>query len=254
MASSKMVQKWRSQVIAAVYEDDFKQLNELMKSTCTQSDGGVDVNFTDVSGFSPLLIAVQNKKVNIIRLLFSHGGNFHATPGYHSKIMDLYAAVHKLEASLLGYPYEDFDYGYKHTLVTLLYGSGIEAAIHDDHCDIVKHILEHCEALPNRFLPLGLLFNFAMVSCSPGIAILLLLQHGYYPITNPSQFYIACFQAGARLRARVLVKILANLNPQFLQEQWLIEKQLPLSYGGWLSIGNNHQVYKNFVNLPFLLS
>ena len=142
--------------MAAAYEDDFNQLNELMRRTDTQSDAGADVNFTDISGDSPLRIAVQNNNINMFRLLVSHGANVHATPGYHSKIMDLYAADRKLEASVLDLVYEN----------TMKYGSPIGAAIYYDTDDMVKHILDHCEALRNRFLPLGLLFS------SPGTNVL----------------------------------------------------------------------------------
>ena len=154
MASSKMVHKWRSDVMTAVENNDFNQLYDLMKTTCKQSGAEVDVNFTDDWGWSPLMAAVESNNINAFRLLVSHGANVHADPEYHNEIVELYAAAdHKLEALVLDQGAQSIqEYSW-----TLMLGSPIGAAIYFDNDVIVKHILEHCEALRNR-LPLVYFF------------------------------------------------------------------------------------------------
>ena len=220
MASSKMVHKWRSDVMTAVNKNDFNQLNDLMKTTCKQSGAEVDVNFINYWGWSPLMKAVESNNINVFRLLVSHGANMHADPGYHSEITELYAtADHKLEALVLD---QGAQSAHKYAS-TLLLGSPIGAAIYLDNAVIVKHILEHCDAPLNR-LPLGLLFHWAIATHSQRSAIML-LRHGYYPIQKPSQRYTSCFQAAVFNNQVTLALALVLANPQFIQEQWTREEQ-----------------------------
>ena len=207
MASSAVAYKWRSAVMIAVMQNDVNQFHELMKSKqslnfCFTGHkrafynattplflaiimdnpkfardllcAGADVHFADETGRTPLMRTVQYNNVPMFRLLVSYGASVHAVPGFHSQMMDLYAAAdHKLEAAVL-------DNGvkipqYSHTLKN---GSPIGAAIYYEKDDIVKHILEHCSDMLSNRLPLGLLFNWALAAHSPRSAIIL-LQHGY---------------------------------------------------------------------------
>ena len=239
---------WRRRIVCAVVLKDFELFNRLMKDTRKYSldfrigqkgdtplcgavlmnnykfahhilRAGADVNFLDGTGRSPLMKAIERSDVSMFRLLVFYGASMHATPGYHSQVMDIYtAADHKLEAAVLDNGQEI--QGYQDTLTK---GSPVGAAIYYRNNCILKHILEQSEAVRNR-LPLGLLFNWAIASYSWTSAIIL-IQHGYYPTKNSSQDYTSCFQAAVLKKDIILVIVLAKLSPKFVQEQWFIEKQ-----------------------------
>ena len=81
----------------------------------------------------------------------------------------------------------------------------------------------------NLRLPLAFLFHYILQYEDESNAITV-LQQGYYPTPGASKVFgleHSCFHMATKGELISLMSLLANLNPQFLQEKWFVENDFP---------------------------
>ena len=117
--------------------------------------------------------------------------------------------------------------------------SPIALASYCESDNILTLLLNHCSKM-NQILPLAHMFNRSMKHFSDNHAILV-LNHGYYPLVksdispNSSLLYKAACCGFVKT-----MSFMVEINPHFLQEEWLIKGTFPgplllhAAYISWL--------------------
>ena len=241
---------WQQSIMDAVSHHDAAELEQLIKTTKNQSlhfylgiysplikavenwdyfitekllCAGANVNSRDKYGVTPLLEAANNGNVNICRLLLKHGANVHATEYKWPYTALHYAALsgHSKTAALL------LEHGAKIYDSTKLWHdqiSPIRVVIQGEKSKMLNFLLEYCNKTDME-IPLPLIFQEATQEGSDECAIIA-LKEGYYPLSIVEP-HITCFKMAADTGSLKLMGVLVELNPHFLQDDWLIQNQLP---------------------------
>ena len=194
-----------------------KQYNIAEKLLCA----GAGVDTPDGRGNSPLIIAVREHHNEICHLLVNHGANVNACSRYNalhfaSAIGNYDAAVLLLEAGAQVFTTSERG--------TVEYPA-VRAAISSGHSHILKLYLEHCEKVHSR-IPLEWVYKRSF-QCDKANCAIIALKAGYFPLQNTEDMfkpYISSFQLAALNGSIKLMNLLVELKPQFLEENWLIEK------------------------------
>ena len=237
----------------AVVTDSYDVAKKLLNAGASAGEN------SDYCGFpSPLMLASEHGFPDMCRLLLSHGANVNQkqslafTSCYFTALH--YAALYghaEVCSSLI-----DLKAEVRAPLKwDTLKRSPFDPAMKGKHQRIVEILLDHCEKT-GQAVPWELLFNLALKHHSEACAILV-LQRGYYPIqkeaiTNDvddfdvygflefdaaaddddnnngnldekaSYFHVAAYDGFIRLMC-----LLKELNPQFLQEEWVVQQNFP---------------------------
>ena len=106
--------------------------------------------------------------------------------------------------------------------------STLIAAIHRKGFAVFELFLDYYNKRSLQ-VPLEMLFNTALEQDSEECAIIVLHQ-GYYPMQEPhvSKSGISCFQKAAGCGFVKVMSMLLDLNPQFMQEEWLVQNDIPV--------------------------
>ena len=209
---------WRKQaplVVAAVCKE-YVLVEKLLRA-------GASVNFPNGGGYTALMHATMNGSMDICNLLLKHGADVHASYT-NVPFTALHYAAHSgelISAALL------LEHGAKihdSTIPWYEQTSPINVAIQSRKPEMLSFLLEYCKKADIE-IPLSLIFVEATYRGSQECAIIALKQ-GYYPESIRSAKG-TWFQMAADTGSVKLVSVLVELNPHFLQEDWLIQNQLP---------------------------
>ena len=266
---------WYMNVINAATEGDSKELDELLANA-----GGELQNNPDYDFISPVLIeAVKKGHYSIAQQLLDVGADVNAlgtwgwSPLRWASILDNYDMCCLLlrngaNPNQFTSPTEHHTSSYgtalyyatendSYNIVTLFLEHGAEVCRPDIPWDdeskspialavvrspcITKLFLDHCKKF-DILVPLDLLLNLAIQQSNEECA-LLLSQHGFYPEENEAKVFkpfSSCFHKAAHHGLTKLMSHLVELNTQYLQEEWLIQKDFPgtmkqkLNFISWL--------------------
>ena len=207
---------------------------------------GASVDFPDDSGdITPLMIAARTGHSDICLLLLNHGANINANCQNNDT---MHTALHFA-----------IDFGDLQTAGLLLeYGARIRdltkptdvdrtvlaSAITSQKSHVLNFLLEYCNK-SDVGVSLTWVFHVATFSGSEECAIGM-LRHIYCPSSDPvSHVYTALPDVSYFLAASIgnfvkLMSIMAEIKPQFMQENWLLtasfaKKELRLNNNAFLS-------------------
>ena len=197
---------------------------------------GADVNFVDNNGRTPLMEAARDGYLGICRLLIHHGANINAKgTSYHRTALENAVGLDRYEiASFL------LDNGAKpyNPSRTFVY-SPLALASYCESDNILKLLLNHCSKT-NQILPLAHMFNRSLKHFSDNHAILV-LKYGYYPLVKSDiSPYSSLLYKAACCGFVQTMSFMVEINPHFLQEEWLIKGPFPgplrlhAAYKSWL--------------------
>ena len=104
----------------------------------------------------------------------------------------------------------------------------ISAAITYHCCRTLKVLLEYCENA-NMQLPLEFLLDMCFLQKKEECAIII-LRHGYYPSLGKQSTdgILSYFRQAEMYNLIKLMCILVEINPQYLQEEWLVTQEYTL--------------------------
>ena len=247
---------WKDSVMVSVERGDANYLLQLLESPCKQTldfnctwardmesspltcavlhykhhiaeqllHAGASVDFRNGCDMTPLMVAVFNGDVHSIRLLLNHDADVNATRNRGTRTALHFAMFrNKYEAACLllengAQPCEKVN-GYM-----AIDGSPFAIALSSNKNDMVKLFLSYCNKKHIK-LPLKLLITRAIASSNEERAIIFLKQginlHHKSPQTS-SLFHMAATSGQIKL-----MSLLAELNPQFLQEEWFVHSRFP---------------------------
>ena len=194
---------------------------------------GASADFYEGSnGGSPVVVAIRCNNVRIFNLLLSYGADVKGISGQaltwavllgSDKFVRLLLKHGAQPDSWISGSWDNFTF-----------------AVDWTRCDMVKrflmHFLSHFSKRDVQ-LPLCLLIKHAIKEKRE--IIIMVLEEGIYPQSN-SPHTNSLFHIAAKMGQRKAMNLLAELNPQFLQEEWLIQKKVPMelckykSYVSWL--------------------
>ena len=199
---------------------------------------GADIDILS-GGLTPLMLAVDMQNVDMCQLLLGHGcrvnahsyvSPLHLATDYRRTFTDDTFAIVKL---LL-------QHGARHDLFGERSSPILNAVLKDDH-RMVKVFLasghdankllpfnnccESCFSRPNDFTKKlqSRLFEYA-IHAHAGNCCALLLQWGFNVHYPSARSY---FQTAANHGLVGLMSVLIDLNPQYLEERWVVERQFP---------------------------
>ena len=191
---------------------------------------GADVNFQEESGFTPLMEACWLKNFDICQLLLKHGANVHliSTFGSSDSTALFWAGCFgdlEIVKLLLEHGAHIFDPSLQ--VEEAIARSPIATPVLYDHPQIANFFLEQYKTEEEPYLfcvCLLILFDVALGLGSEKCAIAV-LKEGYYPAWEGlNEPY---FRMAANHGMIELMSLLVGMNAQFVQEDWLIQKQLP---------------------------
>ena len=245
---------WQQSIMAAVDNHNAAELEQLIKSAENKSldfyDGidspltkaidnwdyvitekllcsGANVDFSDKDGArcTPLMKAARNGNVRICRLLLKHGANVHAVEHIWSYTALHYATLAgQLETAALL-----LEHGamiHDPTIPWHEQTSPIRVATQWEKPEMLSFLLEYCNKTDMEIpFVIPLIFHEAVHEGSDECAIIA-LKEGYYPasLVQTDKTYL---QVAADIGSVKLMSVLVELNPHFLQEDWLVQNQLP---------------------------
>ena len=284
-----MADDWKQSVIDAVKTNDASKLDTLLKNTneerryldfkigkvspltCAIGKGQIDmveqllhagasVEFPGPFNRTPLMEAAYHENTDICSLLLKHGANINVNSKNKHNWQPLDIAIFlgdvKTTAVLLDNGADIYD---PTKPTDQLESSFIFISICSRPPGFITLVLDHCYKKDIR-LSLDLLLRMCIQFCNEKSAIAM-LQHGYFPHQRLSYYikydtYLS-FHKFVRAVRRVM-GFLIELNPWFLQEEWLKDEYIPMVrdhnpdlFPGWLNEGNNHQTWLSCVNQPF---
>ena len=193
---------------------------------------GTNVNFKDTNGSTPLLIAASQENFDMCQLLLKYGANIHATDPRDE--FSYWTALHWAVASghnamvILFLEHGALQFNTQEQVNTWLdpLDGNMQLIFKSPH--IMELLLNDLENQGWK-IPLELVFEFAISSRED--CCIALLQRGFYPvcehdrqnIENRHFFYSAALEGLIRL-----MKLLIMLNPKYLQDEWLVENEIPV--------------------------
>ena len=194
-------------------------------------NAGASVNFKNDHGSTPLFVAATRGKTSLCKKFLSAGAHFDSKIGFEALC----------RAASCGH-IETIRYLLEQGAVLL---DPLKAL--DDFCALQEspmgecikrrdlHVLEqfmvHSDTV-NLQLPLPFLFHWSIQKNSQSCAIFC-LQQGYYPTPEESKVYKfenSCFHKAAYWCHISVMELLIEINPYFLQEEWVIKQEFP---GEW---------------------
>ena len=186
--------------------------------------GGASANFPNDSGHTPLMIAAMAGSMDICNLLLKHGADVNAS---HIKMQftALYYAARYGELKTAGLLLKHGARSYDSSIPWHEQTSSIRVAIQCREPKILSFLLEYCNKTDME-IPLPLIFREAVTVAGSEECAIIALKLGYYPesIVWTDKTYL---QMAAERGSVKLMSVLVELNPQFLQEDWLTQNQLP---------------------------
>ena len=255
--------EWRQGVMAAVEAGNAAQLNKLLEIagkqhldfrmdffsplTIAAANGNyamvdillhaeANVEFTDQTGRTPLMAAVSGCNPAICSLLLHHGAKVHACNHCVAGFTALhYAArdgMHKAAAVLLQHGAEIY-----HPSKSWIQfrNSPMGTAIFY-RSDMVEYFLNYLHDHGSK-VPLIFVLCEAIIHQKEDSAIVV-LQRGYFLFKDESilsppfplyvEHYGSYFHLAATFGLVRLMSLLVELNPYLLQEEWLVQKYLPV--------------------------
>ena len=210
-----------SPLTRAVLHDSTDVIEKLLRA-------GASVDFPNNHGRTPLMEAASLGNTAICRLLLHHGANIHETDQSVQEYTALhYAAVcgpsgcgrYETAALLVTYGAEIYD------PTKPLEGSPIAGAISMNNHRVVDIFLDHCNKSGHK-IPWGSLFNMTL-ECLHEECIVSVLHHGYYPREVAWASQTSCFYKTAQSGLMKAMSLLLELNPYYLQEEWLLHHYFP---------------------------
>ena len=180
---------------------------------------GASVDFQDDNGWTPLMIAAFHGDIHSCHLLLDHGADVNMKNGSTSALIQA-ACNGKYDVACLL-----LQHGAQPCDSWLEFGnSAFASAIIWDQCNIVNLFLNYFNERDIQ-LPLQLLFNLAIERSSEECAILF-LEQGIFPGNTSLQTRSVFHMAAEKGQIKLMI-LMVELNPHFLQEEWLVEKQVP---------------------------
>ena len=182
---------------------------------------------------SPVVVAIRSQNVRIFNLLLSYGADVKRISDQaltwavllgSDKFVRLLLAHGAQPDSWISGSWDNFTFAVDWTRRDMLKR-------------FLIHFISHFSEREVQ-LPLHLLTIRAIKESSEDCAIMF-LEEGIYPQSNLPQTS-SLFHIAAEKGQRKVMNLLAELNPQFLQEEWLIQKKVPMelckykSYISWL--------------------
>ena len=173
---------------------------------------GSSVDFPNKDDETALMIAARDGCKHTCSILVHYGANPNARNRYGGTAMNKAARNGKPNVAMFL-----LEHG-----ATLNY-SIIECAMLGSQTRILKLLLEY-RLCPNIRFPLETVLDFAIDKHSECCAVTT-LEQGYYPKKGTKHnLYRSFFYKSAKNGLVKLMSVLVELNPQFLQEDWLIRK------------------------------
>ena len=199
---------------------------------------GANVDFQDGEGATPLMRAAWLGNTAACALLLQHGADPHFTTSKWKAALYYAVSCRQIDTVELFLKHEAVMYDLStlwtdKTDVESLIGASIER----HSASILELFLKHCDKR-HLILPLELLFIRCVELESEECAILI-LQQGHYPRQSSSD--MSLFHKSAMCGLHKLMGFLVELNPQFMQEEWLTQKLLPpqtaqhVEFASWLN-------------------
>ena len=191
---------------------------------------GADVNFANDHGITPLIQAAKYCAIDIVELLLNNNAYVHEvdcvnywTALHYAVWTNKHQTVHLLITHNAKF--------YDPTMP--LHRSPIWTAAVHDRSDILKYFFEMLKSskqVCNMFSTheYDMLFNGAVKSGSE-LSAITILHNGYFPIQETGhelQPFSSCFHLAADFGMYVLMGLMVELNPQYLQEEWLVQSQI----------------------------
>ena len=222
-------------------------LSPLTKAACRNSLGkncslieqlllaGADVNFPNVWGETPLMLAAMLGNTRLSELLLKQGANVNARnhgDTYDNGMSVLCYSIKfpceiQLVALLLEHGAQIYDPPKElpnpYYPVYEIECPSVCTAIGSKSPCILKMFLDHSDKINVR-LPLAGLFSYCLSHKSEECAIMI-LQQGYYPHPeNVTSFFKWAAKSGLPTN---LMSLLVEVNPHCLQNEWLISQKCP---------------------------
>ena len=197
---------------------------------------GARVDWPIRTGYTSLMLASAAGYKNTCNLLLDQGaainvikrGTYHGTALYYAACNGMSEIVHLLLArggKLCSSQNE-------HTPL----GLEIDVAVYNHHHRTIQVLLSHCEN-DNLQLQLGSIFSKSLEVNSEECAIAI-LRYCCYPLlrdthTHFGMFrvirYCSYFHKAAAYGMIKVMRLLIELNPYFMQEKWLVERDYPFA-------------------------
>ena len=241
---------WLENLLAKDQTTDLSFCIEYFSPLCTASSMGYDkivqillehgakVDFPNELGWTPLMRAAMTGQSKTCLLLIKCGADV-------NKYNHLYLSTKK---TALCYAVRDWHY---ETINVLLQNGGtifnpacpsieqspIFDAIDERHLVLLERLLIQ---LVNQYhdrlhiIPMHDIFNKAVSDGNEHCCIIVLQE--YYPVQREES---SIFHVAAKRGFAQLIRLMVLLNPQFLQEEWLVRKEYPRNLrqdlGSWLA-------------------
>ena len=201
-------------------------------------EAGADVNFSDKNSnkwatHAAIMIPVYYNQPSMMELLLYHGAHPLVTSNCQEELQALFdaSADGRFDAILLDCDKTLPGRGLEKPWSTLQHGSPLAAATYYNHYSPMERLLHECVNQDLR-LPLCFFFYLALAHDHPTFhkeeCVIMVSRQGYIPAQKPSKKYASCFHKASHLGYGKLMCLLMEMNPQFLQEEWLVQKQYPL--------------------------
>ena len=188
---------------------------------------GATVDYPDEHGFTPLMAAAYCHNIDLCKLFLSYGADVNATSELSITRTALHAAVisssYKIATLLLKHGARCLDSEESSNATNKV--SVIDCAMHFGNVNLLELFLDN--VLQQGYTaPLESSFNKALELQDEDCAITI-LRKGYYPLQQFAQSpSTTLFQSATSKGFFQLVKLLIELDPLVLQEEWLVEKNL----------------------------
>ena len=180
------------------------------------------VDFKDRAGWTPLMLAAGHGDVHSCQILLNHGADVNAKNGSETALQHAsYGGAYEAACLLLEHGAQPWDTS---NLWNNFRNSPFAAAILWDKCNIIKLFLTYFNERDIQ-LPLETLITLAIDRYSENCAIIF-MEQGIY-LDHKSLQTNSLFHMAAENALMKLMSFLVELKPQFLQEEWLIQKKIP---------------------------
>ena len=185
---------------------------------------GASANFPIDNGYTALMLASIAGSMDICNLLLKHGADVH---GSHTKMAytALYYAAQYGELKTASLLLEHGARIYDSSIPWHEQTSSIKVAIQWRKPKMLNFLLDYCNKTDME-IPLPLIFREAATRAGSDECAIIALKQGYSPESVASAKG-TWFQMAADTGSVKLVSVLVELNPHFLQEDWLLQNQLP---------------------------
>ena len=266
-----MAGKWKQNVMKAVRSSDQAALDMLLQSAnkrsldfsianfspletavCDCQSGiveqllcaGASANFySSAAESTPLMIVAATGNATLCKILLRYGAEVNLGLGGFTALCSAAKYGHgEVVALLLEYGAQLFSLSIPLNNSKTLGNSPLGKCVKHRRVHILEQFIEYADKI-NICLPLAALFQLSLNSGSERCAILLLRQ-GYYPTLGSSRaselescpegtlsYIESCFYMAACRYYCHLIRLMVEINPCLLQEEWLLKQELPVRPG-----------------------